>query len=100
VDTLGNILVTGGVSGTADFDGVLLGYGSTGIMMVKMSGADGSRVWAKCYDDLSDDYGVAVSVGAGNNILATGSFSTLADFGTGPMPSPGGFDGFVAKLTP
>lgn len=99
VDSLGNIVVTGGVSGNAIFDGIYLGYGTPAIMLVKFT-TDGSTTWAKFYDGLQTDYGTSVAVGAANNILATGSFSYSVNFGGGLMNSPGGFDGFIAKFTP
>ena len=99
VDSLGNIVVTGGVSGNAVFDGIYLGYGTPAIMLVKFT-TNGSATWGKFYDGLQTDYGTSVAVGAADNILATGSFSYSVDFGGGLMESPGGFDGFVVKLTP
>ena len=99
-DSLGNITVTGAVSGNAIFDGIYLGYGSPAVLLAKFAEANGSTIWAKFFDGTADDYGAAVTVGAGDNILATGSFPYSVNFGCGLMESPAGYDGFLVKLTP
>jgi uncharacterized protein (AIM24 family) len=99
VDSSANILVTGGVSGAVDFDGVILGFGSSGAMIVKFTSA-GNRIWANQYDGLGDDYGASVTIGSGNGVIAVGNYSSQLDFGCGFMDSPGEFDGFAVRLSP
>jgi len=99
VDNTGKIVVTGMVYGYVDVGGVLLVTGSGNILLAKFS-ADGNISWAKAYGGQTSDNGAGLTIGAANNILATGCFSYSVDFGGGLMQSPGGLDGFVVKLTP
>ena len=100
VDGAGNIVVSGGVTGSGDFDGTLLGYGTVDVLVAKFTPADGRTLWAKCYGGQMDDYSLSVTIGAADNILATGYYTYTVDFGGGVMDSPGGFDGFIVKLKP
>jgi hypothetical protein len=99
IDSVGNIVVAGVVSGAVGIDGNYLGNGSGDILLAKFA-PGGSALWAKSYGDLNNDSGQAVSIGAGDNILATGLDAMSVDFGTGAMASTCWADGFVVKLTP
>jgi hypothetical protein len=100
IDSAGNIALTGYVEGSVVFGSVALGMGSPTIMLAKLSGA-GSVVWAKGTGGSGlSDIGEGVTVGAGDNILATGHFADPIDFGGGSMTSVCQGDGFIAKLSP
>lgn len=99
VDSLGNIVVTGGVAANANFDGIYIGYGTPSVMLVKFN-SSGLTTWAHFYDGPQNDFGAGVRIGASNRILVTGNFAYSINFGGGLMESPGGFDGFIAKFTP
>jgi hypothetical protein len=103
-DSVGNIVVAGTVCGAVGFDGLYLGNGSTDLLLAKFSGSNGGTLWAKSTGDLQSDYGKAVAVGAGNNVLAGGTFAISANLGGGLMQSaaPGELSGdaYIVKLSP
>ena len=70
------------------------------VLLAKFAPADGRTLWAKCYGGQMDDYAQAVTIGAGDKILATGYYTYSSDFGGGLLASPGGFDSFIVKLKP
>lgn len=111
-DNLGNTFSTGSFSGTVDFDpnGVLPGGGdvltSAGSLdaYVAKYAPDNSLVWAiQMGGNASDpgtDHGRGIELDAFGNIYVTGSFRDTAQFGSFTLTSsPGGKDGFVAKLS-
>lgn len=99
VDGTGNIVLTGCVCGAVGFDGAYPGGGDMDILLAKFS-PTGGTIWVKSYGSSGNDSGNAVSVGAENNILATGFFVQSADFGSGTMQSGAQYDGFVVKTAP
>jgi hypothetical protein len=103
VDSTGQIVVTGKAYGAVYVGDKLVAPGSEDILLAKFR-TDGYCIWAKSYGGLTQDTGSGITVGAGNNILATGTFNNSVDFddtdSIPPMQSPGGIDGFVVKLTP
>ena len=101
VDANGDVAVTGYFTGTVDFGGgPLTSAGSYDIFVMKLSGADGSPLWAKRFGSPNDDIGYGVAVDGGGNVLVTGYFRDAADFGGGPLTSTyGGITLFVAKFS-
>src|SRR5439155_80341 len=101
VDANGDVAVTGYFTGTVDFGGgPLTSAGSYDIFVMKLSGADGSPLWAKRFGSPNDDIGYGVAVDAGGNVLVTGYFRDAADFGGGPLTSTyGGITLFGAKFS-
>ncbi len=108
LDNLGNIIVTGGFTGSVDFEpgpGVtqLVAGGYYDIFLVKLTTNLGF-VWAHRFGYTGgDDYGYSVSTDSGNNILVTGYFQgTNIDFDPGGptyyISSQGLKDVFVLKL--
>ena len=98
VDGVGNIVVTGFVSGITGFDGTYLGMGDADILLAKFS-TGGNTLWAWSYGGSMADHGSAVTIGAEGKVLATGYFHTSVDFGGGAMQSASSNDGFVVKTT-
>ena len=106
VDALGNIILTGHFSGTADFDpgagtANLTAAGDYDIFICKLDAA-GNYLWAESIGNNNGDYSWDVVADAMNNIYITGQFFGTLDFNPGPgtsnMTSAGGYDFFICKL--
>ncbi|MBK7387821.1 MAG: T9SS type A sorting domain-containing protein [Bacteroidetes bacterium] len=106
VDALGNIILTGHFSGTADFDpgagtANLTAAGDYDIFICKLDAA-GDYLWAESIGNNNGDYSWDVVADAMNNIYITGQFFGTLDFnpgaGTSNMTSAGGNDFFICKL--
>jgi hypothetical protein len=103
VDANGDVFVTGMVSATVD-----LGFGYTptfgggypDIFLVKLSGVDGTSLWARRMGGVNDDIGYGVAVDSHGNVVLTGYFRATVSFGgTSLVSMYGGNDTFVAKYS-
>lgn len=100
VDVDGNICITGGFYGSADFGGApLASAGSSDIFLAKY-GPGGTHLWSTRLGATSIDSGRGVGFDGDGNVIVTGSFVGTVDFGGGPLESAGQHDVFVAKLDP
>ncbi len=104
----GDVLVTGGFEGTADFDP---GVGVTSLtaissdIFVHKLDANGNFLWVKTMTTGTsggDDYGAAIDTDASGNIFLTGIFGGVVDFdpgaGVNNLTTLSGFNGFIEKL--
>lgn len=98
LDPLGNVLLTGQISGTVDFGGEPLDPPSYGGYIVKFSDT-GQHAWSKTFGDNSLR-GRGIAADSASNVLLTGDFLGAADFGGGALTAAGGVSLFVAKLGP
>lgn len=104
-DSAGNSYVTGGFSGTVDFDpgdGVVLrtALGYEDPYVAKYT-PDGSLVWVTQFGDALDgssERGVDLAVGTDGSVYVTGRFYETIQIGTTTFTSAGGSDAFLAKL--
>jgi len=99
VDGSGNVVVTGGFSGTVNFGGGNLVSAGLGDFFVAKYDASGVYLWSQRFGSTGGDYGSAVAVDGSVSEVVTGSFSGTVDFGGGNLVSAGGGDIFVAKYT-
>ena len=110
VDSQGNVLVTGGLTGTATFGNETLeSAGGQDVFLAKLDG-DGNFLFANRYGDAGlAQYGEAVAVDPSDDILVSGVIDGSVDFGDGPLGVPAGTcssetwcaqAGFVAKFDP
>jgi hypothetical protein len=99
-DNNGNMIVTGYFSGTVDFGGgPLTSSGGTNVFLAKYSPA-GAHLWSKRFG-ASSIYANAVAVDSFGNVIVTGSFAGVVNFGGGSLTSSyGSTDIFVAKFSP
>ena len=106
VDSAGNVHITGGFSGTVDFDpgagtADLQSAGGADVFVSKLN-ESGNLVWAKSFGGSEDVFGSSVAVDSAGNVHITGSFRGTVDFdpgaGTAELQSSGDFDVFVLKL--
>ena len=108
IDGSGNLYITGGFQGTADFDpsGVtqnLTSAGNLDIFFAKYS-SDGSLIWANRVGGTDSDFGSSLVVDGNGNSYITGAFRDTVDFdhgsGTSNLISNGNYDIFFAKYAP
>ena len=93
----GSIFVTGYFQGTVDFGGgPLTSVGGHDIYVAKYDEA-GTHLWSRCIGDASNDEGEFIAVDGTGNVVVTGFFEGVVDFGGGPRTSAGGRDIYVAK---
>ena len=106
IDSSGNIYTTGYFIGTADFDpgtGTqnLTATGSGDFFVQKMD-ASGNFLWAKSFAGGSNDYKVAITNDASDNVYIASRFIYTEDFdpgaGTYNLTSNGIWDAFILKL--
>jgi hypothetical protein len=88
VDASGNVLTTGIINGTVDFDpgtGTfnLTSAGGGDIFISKLD-AMGNFVWAKSIGSAGSDSGESLAVDASGNVYTTGYFQGTVDFDPGP----------------
>jgi hypothetical protein len=106
VDSSGNVFVTGGFNGVADFNaggsgGTLTSAGGTDVFLAKFD-AGGNFLWAKSMGGNVDDGGNGVAVDGSGNVYVIGQFtSATADFNPGgsggTLTNAGDYDVFLAK---
>lgn len=99
-DAAGNVLVTGWVSGSANFGSVnLTAAGGHDVFVAKLD-PGGAYLWAKVFGDVDNQEADAIAVDGSGNVVVTGVVSGSIDFGQGSLPCPAGDCVFVAKLAP
>ena len=96
VDSKGNILVTGIFDGTVTFGSTQLVGRSREIFVAKMD-SDGHWLWARRAGSAGYDYGFDVVVDSKDNVILTGYYNGLADFGKTTLPARY-FEIYIAKL--
>lgn len=92
IDSSGNPVITG-YAATANFGVTTV----SGIFIAKLSGIDGSEIWARGYS--SGGWGKAVAIDSAGFIWGTGFYQSSINFGGGVMTSTGAQSMFVVKLT-
>jgi hypothetical protein len=101
VDSGGNIVLTGYFAGSVSFGGTspLNSAGPLSAFLGKYS-PTGAYIWAQASTSTGVNTGYAVAVDGADNVIATGSFQTTANFGSLTLTSRGRSDIFVAKYAP
>ncbi len=103
VDLSGGFVgLTGYLDGIAHLGAITVpNTGGRDIFTAKLSAGNLSPIWARSFGDIAFyQAGQGVAFDAGGNMLFTGHFNGVIDFGTGPLQSSGNGDIFVAKLAP
>jgi hypothetical protein len=91
--------VTGSFNGAATIgNNTYNSYGGTDAFLLKLSGASGVALWAKQFGYTGSDSGYGVAVDPNNgNVVVTGEFTGMANFGGGWITTTGGGpDAFLA----
>src|SRR5436309_6503992 len=100
VDGTGSVLLTGFASGPIDFGGGPLRSDSASIFAAKYTGG-GQHLWSKRFRS-GGGQGNGICADGQGNVLVTGAFTNLGDFGGGEFATAGGAssDVFLAKFKP
>ncbi|HEY4243502.1 MAG TPA: SBBP repeat-containing protein [Kofleriaceae bacterium] len=80
LDSGNNIILSGTLSGAADFGGGTVTSSSGDAFLVKLS-ATGGYLFAKVLGGTSNDSGGGLALDSGDNIFMTGTFSGMVQFG-------------------
>lgn len=93
VDASGNALVTGSLTGSADFGGGLLtSAGATveDVFVLKLDAA-GNHIWSERFGDGSRQIGHDIAVDGNGHVVVVGSMAGTVDFGLGLLAGNGAF---------
>lgn len=94
-----NLYMTGAFIGSAQFGGPLhVAKGSADVYVAKYDLATGAYIWSRTFGDNSVESGARLLL-AGPNLIITGKFNSLINFGGGNLYSAGADDVFVATLS-
>lgn len=107
-DPTGNVYINGIFQNTVDFDPGPGSYTLTAnsanfndVFVWKLDGA-GNFVWARGFGGPYDDWGMALTLDANNNVYTTGQFEAVTDFDPGAsttnLTTLGWKDAFISKL--
>jgi uncharacterized protein (AIM24 family) len=101
----GDVLLTGSIVGSMSFGGdILWQTNNYDVFVARFSGA-GTHLWStratgSATGGPGHDHGMAITTDTTGNVLVTGDFVKLEDFGAGLLSSTGARDGFVVKFAP
>ncbi len=99
-DASGNVVATGSFEGTANFGGGNVVAAGGGDVFLAKYDAGGVHQWSQRFGGASGEVGNGVTVDASGNVVMTGFFFGLADFGGGNLTSAGNADIFAARYGP
>ena len=97
-DPAGNILITGSFYGTVDFGGGdLVCAGGSDVFVAKFDAA-GNHLWSIGSGDGEYQNSRCVAADGAGNVIITGYFRGVLDFGGTPLVSSDSYDIFIAKF--
>jgi fibronectin type III domain protein/beta-propeller repeat-containing protein len=100
VDSLGEVVITGTLDGSADMGtGLLVSAGGTDIFVAKYA-SNGTPLWSWRIGSTGDELSRAIAFDRNGNVYVTGYFRGTVDFGGGPISSaPSMASAFLAKYS-
>jgi hypothetical protein len=99
IDSAGNIVIAGTFGGSVSFGATVLSAADADdVYVAKLSGGDGSALWAKRFGGIGAQQAQGVASGPSDQIAVVGYFLTGIDFGGGVIPSEGDTDGYVVVM--
>ncbi len=100
MDADGNLLLGGSLTGSATFGETTLVAEGSSDGFVLMLDHSFEPIWAKHIGSRTRDSVAGMALGQDRSIFLIGMTSDSINFGEGPMPFGGLFDGFVTKMYP
>ncbi|WP_114783185.1 SBBP repeat-containing protein [Botryobacter ruber] len=98
VDDLGNIFITGRISGTGTFGNITLTSNGASDIFIAKYDVTGNILWAKRAGGQGGDRGYGITLDASGNVYITGEFGGLATFDNRYLMSTNNsYDVFIAK---
>ena len=98
-DSSNNVAVTGTFQDSIDFGcGAISHTGTSADIFVAELNSAGTCIWSKPIGTQFSNIGRAIATDPGGNVLITGSYQGIANFGDGNVTAVGGRDIFVAKF--
>ncbi|HVE66120.1 MAG TPA: hypothetical protein VNC59_06030 [Thermoanaerobaculia bacterium] len=98
-DGSNNVVAAGYFYGLVDFGGV--SHSSFGVdAFASKYTASGALLWSRRYGSSDTQIADGVAVAPNGDVILSGFFGGSVDFGTGPLVSLGGYDGFTANIGP
>jgi hypothetical protein len=92
-------MITGNFLGSVDFGGgPFLSAGGMDIFLAKFDG-NGTHLWSQRFGHFNDQSGQSVAFDASWNVITTGYFQGIVDFGGDTLTSAGSSDIFLAKFS-
>jgi len=99
IDAAGNIVMVGTYDSQLSFDDVTLeANGVDNGYVVKLS-PDGAHLWSKNFGGGGKHAIGGLTLDSAGNILVSGTSSSSVDLGGGTLPTAGGSDAFIVKLS-
>jgi hypothetical protein len=100
-DAQGNVYVCGLFSGSTSFGGATrVSAGASADLFVASYTKGGIFRWVATAGEGSWDFAYDVAVAPDGDVLLTGYITGAVNFGSGPLPSKGGRDVFLARYSP
>jgi hypothetical protein len=97
-DSANNILLSGFLSGTPNFNDIQLSYGGGADAFLGKLGPDGKPVWLRMAGDLPDQQGTSVAVAPNDDVVWAGQFKGKIRLGNSSFTSGDANDAFVARI--
>ena len=97
-DSLENIYLVGDHEGTVNFGGSLLTSAGLNDVFIAKLDPLGNHLWSKRFGDAKNQSGRAIAMDSAGNVLVTGSFDGIIDFGGGLFINVGAVNMFIVKL--
>jgi len=96
IDSAGNVVIAGYMTGTVDFGGGSLAGGDGAAFVAKFD-PNGNHIWSKGFEGSGAN---DMAIDSAGNVTITGTFGSAVDFGGGALTTAGGGDIFVAQFDP
>lgn len=102
VDSANNVVVCGTYYGIPASVGgaVLPNAGDDDVFIAKYSGINGAHIWSKGTGSSFPERAPSITTDGSGNVIVTGAFVNMVNFGCGSITAAGSWDVFVTKYSP
>lgn len=98
VDSKDNLIFVGRVYGHTDFGGGPLKAAGSGDIIVAKLDSNGNHLWSRVFGGKDPERAERVAIASNDDVILTGTFTSVVDFGGDLFFSQGKRDAFVARL--